>query len=101
MDKRPAYACSPHCPDFPRAGRTRRCRHGAACADRQLRILLLLLPYDEQANAQAVVAAAKACAKAKHKLLLIDLGGIGASIAARSRATDGSAPASEIHRRQI
>jgi thiol-disulfide isomerase/thioredoxin len=32
-------------------------------------------PYDEQADARAVVAAAKARAKAHHKLLLIDLGG--------------------------
>ena len=35
----------------------------------------LPLPYDEQANAWAVVAAAKARAKAHHRLLLIDLGG--------------------------
>ena len=35
----------------------------------------LPLPYDEQANAQAVVAAAKVRARAHHKLLLIDLGG--------------------------
>jgi thiol-disulfide isomerase/thioredoxin len=35
----------------------------------------LPLPYDEKANAQAIVAAAKAWAKARHKLLLIDLGG--------------------------
>lgn len=35
----------------------------------------LPLPYDEAANAQAVVAAARARAKKAHKLLLIDLGG--------------------------
>ena len=35
----------------------------------------LPLPYDEQANATAQVKAAKARAKASHKLLLIDLGG--------------------------
>lgn len=35
----------------------------------------LPLPYDEQADAKAVVTAAKARAKANHKLLLIDLGG--------------------------
>ncbi len=35
----------------------------------------LPLPYDERANADAMVAAAKARAKASHKLLLIDLGG--------------------------
>ena len=35
----------------------------------------LPLPYDEQTDARAVVAAAKARAKAHHKLLLIDLGG--------------------------
>jgi thiol-disulfide isomerase/thioredoxin len=35
----------------------------------------LPLPYDEQANAKGVVAAAKARAKAGHKLLIIDLGG--------------------------
>ena len=35
----------------------------------------LPLPYDERANAAAQVAAAKARATARHKLLLIDLGG--------------------------
>jgi len=35
----------------------------------------LPLPYDEQADARTVVAAAKARARANHKLLLIDLGG--------------------------
>jgi thiol-disulfide isomerase/thioredoxin len=35
----------------------------------------LPLPYDEPADARAIVAAAKARAKAHHKLLLIDLGG--------------------------
>ena len=35
----------------------------------------LPLPYDEQADAKATVVAAKARAKANHKLLLIDLGG--------------------------
>lgn len=35
----------------------------------------LPLPYDESANATAQVAAAKARATARHKLLLIDLGG--------------------------
>jgi len=35
----------------------------------------LPLPYDEQADAKDAVAAAKARAKANHKLLLIDLGG--------------------------
>jgi len=35
----------------------------------------LPFPYDEAANADAVVAKAKAMARAEHKLLLIDLGG--------------------------
>ncbi|MEP7005963.1 MAG: thioredoxin family protein [Sphingomonas bacterium] len=35
----------------------------------------LPFPYDEQADARGVVAAAKARARAHHKLLLIDLGG--------------------------
>jgi thiol-disulfide isomerase/thioredoxin len=35
----------------------------------------LPLPYNEQADAKAVVAAAKARAKAGHKLLIVDLGG--------------------------
>lgn len=35
----------------------------------------LPLPYDDAANAKAVVAAARAKAKKAHKLLLIDLGG--------------------------
>lgn len=35
----------------------------------------LPLPYDGQADARAVVAAVRARAKARHKLLLIDLGG--------------------------